>query len=241
MKVARKNRKAVKLYTTGGWPSIAQGVEQYGLSGTRMKLFRNTAAACSGVGGYQACQVTTIGVGMGQQHNPTFHGRCIFSWWLGVWDENREMHQLVGKAWKRALSALRIARCRWRLVYGTMSSVIATLVDLGWIPHEPHKWKSLAAEWWEYTGGTFTNILDEIHQCTENTEWTEAGTHLDGTVLEHGVDLFGFHRQHAWLVRKDLHGKAGLLKAAAAGGLWPTARLRAADERYDGFCPKMPH
>ena len=45
----------------------------------------------------------------------------------------------------------------------------------------------------------------------------------------------GFHKQHAWLVRNFLHGKAGLMKAAAAGGLWPAARLRAADDRYDGL------
>ena len=49
--LARKNRKAVKLYTTGIWPSIAYGVEQYGLSPTDLKQFRATAAACSGVGG----------------------------------------------------------------------------------------------------------------------------------------------------------------------------------------------
>ena len=33
--------------------------------------------------------------------------------------------------------------------------------------------------------------------------------------------MCGFHKQHAWVVRKDLHGKAGLMKAAAAGGLRP--------------------
>ena len=46
----------------------------------------------------------------------------------------------------------------------------------------------------------------------------------------------GFHKQHAWLVRNGLQGKAGLMKATAAGGLWPAARLRAAHDRYDGLC-----
>ena len=109
-----------------------------------------------------------------------------------------------------------------------MSGVVATLMDLGWTPREPDKWKSPAGDWWEFSGGTFTSILDEIHVCTVNM----------GNGLEHGVDMCGFHKQHAWLVRKDLHGKAGLIKAAAAGGLWSAARLRAADERYDGLCPR---
>ena len=43
--LARKNHKAVKLYTIGIWPSIAYGVEQYGLSPKDLKQFRSTAAA----------------------------------------------------------------------------------------------------------------------------------------------------------------------------------------------------
>ena len=119
-----------------------------------------------------------------------------------------------------------------------MSSAIATLMDLGWTPCEPDKWKSASGDWWEFTGGTFTNILDEIHLCATNMEWVKASNHLDGSGLENGVDMRGFHKQHSWLVRNGLHGKAVLMKAAAAGCLWPAARLRAADDRYDGLCQR---
>ena len=98
--------------------------------------------------------------------------------------------------------------------------------------------ESLAGDWWVFSGGTFTNILDEIHTRTVNMEWTKASTHLDGNGLEQGVDPCGYHKQHAWLVRNDLHGEAGLMKAAAAGGLGPAARLRAADERDDCLCSR---
>ena len=78
--LARKNPKAVKLYTKGIWPSIAYGVEQYGVSPTDLKQFQTTAAACSGVGGYQHCPVTAIEIGMGQHQNPPVQARlCIFS------------------------------------------------------------------------------------------------------------------------------------------------------------------
>ena len=119
-----------------------------------------------------------------------------------------------------------------------MSSVISTLMDLGWTPCEPDKWKSSSGDWWEFTGGTFTNILEEIRLCATNMEWVKASNHLDGSGLENGVDMRGFHKQHAWLVRNGLHGKAGLMTAAAADGLWPAARLRAADDRYDGLCQR---
>ena len=81
--LARKNRRAVKLNTTGTWPSVAYGVDQYGLSPTDLKQFRSTAAA--------------VEIGMRQQHNPVIQARlCIFSWWLRFWDENQELHQLGG-------------------------------------------------------------------------------------------------------------------------------------------------
>ena len=109
--LARKNCKAVKLYTTGIWSSIAYGVEQYGLSPTDLKQFRATAAACSGVGGYQHCPVTAIEIGMGQHPNPAVQARlCIFSWRFCLWDENSDMHQTVQKAWRRVHSRLRGAK-----------------------------------------------------------------------------------------------------------------------------------
>ena len=125
----------------------------------------------------------------------------------------------------------RFAKCRWRPVHGSMSGVVTTLLDLGWTLHEPDQLKSLAGEWWEYTGGTSTNILDEIHRCTENMKWTEASTHCDGTELEHGVVMCGFHKQYDWLVRQYLHGES-------CGGGWIVACCKISDERYDGLCPR---
>ena len=190
--VSTENRRAVKHHTTGIWPSIAYGVEQYGMSPTDLKQFRSTAAACSGVGGHQSCLVTTIEAGMGQQYNPAIQPRlCIFSWWLRFWDESRQLHQPVRKAWKHVHSTLRFTTCRWRLVRGPMSSVVATLMDLGWIPLEPDKWESLAGDWWEFSGGTFANILDEIYTCTVNMEWTKSQHAL-------GRQRCGARRRHVW-------------------------------------------
>ena len=70
----RKIRKAVTLYTTGVCPSIANGLEQYGLSPTELKQFRDTAAVCSGV---SLAHVTAIENGVGQQHNPSIHSKHV--------------------------------------------------------------------------------------------------------------------------------------------------------------------
>ena len=227
---SEKKRKAVNFYTSGIWPSIAYGVEQYGLSPTDLKQPRATAAACAGVGGCQSCPVTTVEIGMGQHKTLAIQARlCIFSWWLRLWARNTDMRQPVQKAWRRVHYKLRGAKSRWGLVRGPMSSVVATLLDLGWIPCEPDTWKSPTGDWWEFMGGTFAHILDAIYLCVASMEEGKVSMHVDEGGREHGVDMRGFHKQHDWLTRKGLHRKAGLTKEAAASGLWPAARRRAAD------------
>ena len=148
--------------------------------------------------------VTAIEIGMGQQHTtlPSKRASAFFSWWLRSRDENRELHPPVRKAWKWIHSTLGLARCR--LEACTWPHVRRCNSVWTWAgPHdEADKWKSPAGDWWEYTGGPFTHILDEIHLCTENMEWTKASTHLDDTGLEHGVDVCGFHKTTR-LARED--------------------------------------
>ena len=48
------------------------------------------------------------------------------------------------------------------LVNGLMTSVIASLIDLDWIPHERALWNSPKGHRWEYTAGTISHILGEL-------------------------------------------------------------------------------
>ena len=70
--LVRKNRRAARLYTAGILPSIADGVEQYGLSPADLKQFRSTAAACPGVSGHQVCPVTVIEIILGQHQTQQY-------------------------------------------------------------------------------------------------------------------------------------------------------------------------
>ena len=156
---------------------------------------------------------------------------CKFSLWLRFWDESREMHEPVRKAWQLVHARLKNAKKRRDLVRGPMSGVVASLMDLSGLPCEPEKFKSVAGDWWEFTGGTFTNILDEIHHCTTEPAhtrmevvWSTERTHVafaNSTLGPSGMGCMA--KWDSW-------------KAAAAGGLWPVARLKDADERYDGLC-----
>ena len=98
-----ENRKARKLYSSAVWPSTAYGIKQFGWPPPDMKQFR-AMAACSGVGGHQACPVTLIETGMEHRQNSVVHARTM----------------------DNAHSRLRFAKCRWVLVKGPLMSVIAT-------------------------------------------------------------------------------------------------------------------
>ena len=177
-------------------------------------------------GWHQVCTVTALEISMGQEQKPAMEARlCICSWWFRFWSGTRtgNFTNQFGRPGIETILPSFHAKPRWRRVHGPASSVVAMLSDLGW-PHELDTSKSTTGDWWEYAGGTFTNILNEIHQCTKRMEWTEASAHLDGSGLEHGADMCRFsHKQHVWLARKDVLGKEGLIKAAAVGGLWPAA------------------
>ena len=103
--------------------------------------------------------------------NPAIQARlCIFSWWLRFWGENRELHQSVRKAWKRALFHSPIRQVSLEASTRLHVYRCCNADDLGWTPHE------LAEVWWEYAGGTFT---------TFSMKYTNAKKTRNGPVQAH--------------------------------------------------------
>ena len=129
----RNIRKAITLYTTGIWPSIAYGLEQYGPSPTDFETVSETQQLhvrvlvdISLAVSLPSRLVWDTNITLVFKHVSAFSpGGSAF------WDESRELHQLIRKAWQRVHSTLRFSKCRWRLVRGSMSSVVATLMDMG--------------------------------------------------------------------------------------------------------------
>ena len=80
------------------------------------------------------------------------------------------------------------------------------------------------------------SVLAQTHRYMEMDKSQHApGRQRTGAQCGH---VWVFTNSTLWLLRKDLHGKAGLMKAAAASGPRPAARLGSADERNDGLCPR---
>jgi hypothetical protein len=61
--------------------------------------------------------------------------------WRSAWATlGEQQRRLVTYAWVLAHPAIAGAVKPWRAVRGTMTGVIATLLDLGWAPVAPSRW-----------------------------------------------------------------------------------------------------
>ena len=64
-------------------------------------------------------------------------------------------------------------------------------------------------------------MLQQVCGRVYHMERAKASAHMDGSGLQHGMDMCGFRQHPSWLSRKDLHDQAGIVKATAGGSLWP--------------------
>ena len=113
----------------------------------------------------------------------------------------------------------------WTRVSGPMSSVVATLIDLGYAHHmnraSGHHRLEIVGNLRAVRSLVCWKRCARVHHM----EGAKASEHMDASGREHGVDICDFHQQLTWLSRKELHDQAGIMKAAAGGSLWPAARL----------------
>eukprot|EP00959_Pyramimonas_sp_CCMP1952_P232858 4866542-Pyramimonas_sp.AAC.1 len=86
--------------------------------------------------------------------------------------EHPDLHARIALSWGKILSRLRLAGTRrWRIVKGPIGATVATLMDIGWIPHSPMIWESESHVWAippcadvafsDFSPG-FTDLLDEV-------------------------------------------------------------------------------
>ena len=97
-----------------------------------------SGARCGGSG---RRLTSAIAVGIGESSDPALVLRLqLFdAWreaWLGFGEQER---RLVALAWRAAMPVVARAQSagRWKTVQGTMTAVIATVLDMAWAPATP--------------------------------------------------------------------------------------------------------
>ena len=205
-------------------------MEQYGLWPTALKQYRSTLAAGAGLGGHQPCPITPIEIGLVPEQAQQFKRDSGFFGGRSGSGGKLETRETLFARRANAPTHFPLAECRWGRVDGPLSSVIVTLIDLRSTAHETDKWKSSPGDLWE-TWKTRAHTYSTWRGPKLNHTWMFQAYSTEWICAVSAQQL-------AWLSRKELRGQAGIMKAAAAGGLWPVARLHVSDEHHDGLCPR---
>jgi hypothetical protein len=216
--------RASRLYKTGTVPSAAYSSSVIGLNKSLQdKLDALALKACTTTG-FGHCATTTVFLQLG--HLPsvdklvTFMKEFIHTWLeldaeerIGAaraWDV-----QLTDRASKQRLS-------NWQHVGDSIGAAIAVLVQAGWQPMRPDKWK--------LPDGTplpsisegpviRATVLEQLRQALMQKKWDEAAFHLDGDGLQQGQPAFdGVKQARRFLQRLDRHDMVCHLDRVVSGG-----------------------
>ena len=151
-------------------------------------------------------------------------------------------------AWQPALTVVwsRLVRdlstpSRWCRVAGHVAAVIATLMDLQWVPLEPLRWQDPQGHLWEVfpsEQGAVQQMRAVLTLSAERTVWYKrASKHYAALGLESGVDWFPIRAELCHMKRQGVVLLAGGLEMVAQGALWPAQRRVQAGYGIDQTCP----
>ena len=144
-KMTKKMHKVVVLWKTGTYSAATFGHQANGTTPALIALERREAARASGVQGSGLCLDATMPLLFGDNdpaiYMPVQHSLS----WLKLAKSVTNVKKLdrVWAIWVKKLSALPEAK-RWAHIVGPASSMIALLLNWGWVPTGPTDWTSNA-------------------------------------------------------------------------------------------------
>ena len=141
------------------------------------------------MGGHQACPISAIEIGLGKGQTQQFSRgsgfiqSCTF---LFARRRNAAIHTSV------------LPNTAGDEQADPCQESIVTLTDLGYVHHR--NWTCA----WEYTGRQVTRMLEDLCARGHYMESAKASAHMDGSALEHGVDICGSRGTVGFVVEKEL-------------------------------------
>eukprot|EP00959_Pyramimonas_sp_CCMP1952_P362252 7586777-Pyramimonas_sp.AAC.1 len=132
-----------------------------------------------------------------------------------------------------------------RAIRGPVSTVIHSLLRLGWNPAGASTWSYQAGpgrvDEWQFPDSVYEQnkvvshkaLLEDIEEAAELKVWATAAKHYCGAGVEDGVDCRPFRELLNHISCLD-NGKrmAEILVMIAAGGCWPNDRKKAEFKRH---------
>ena len=99
------------------------------------------------------------------------------------------MRDSFRRAWYKAIPRLLSPKLRWRNVFGPISATIGMILDLGWSPSAPDRWKA-GDLWWIYEPGLDTAEVERAIADGVSARLSgQAASAAAGAGLQGGPDL----------------------------------------------------
>ena len=147
--LVRQDRRCRSLVFTGAKPQGTWGHQGAGLApSTILEIRRNfaTAAMIRRPGG---CTTTAFGLTLGFEADPAVSLRAeLVQCWMEVARTSAVPRAALERVWGKLRELISGPR-RWSRVRGPMAAVVATIVDLGWVPLKPDEWEDETGENWQ--------------------------------------------------------------------------------------------
>ena len=150
LQLSRFTTKARRLFRTGVVSQFAWGQEAKGLAPTVIGGFRTRAGKGTGVRKSGGCLTTALATAFEPGNDPAqVLVVSLLQVWCKQWASDPKWHSAISWVWDRTRARLELKHLgRWNGVTGHIGAVLATLVDLGWDPMEPAKWKDDQGTLW---------------------------------------------------------------------------------------------
>ena len=95
------------------------------------------------------CTTTAIAMNLGTHKDPFCSLRLeLVEAWLRAYNDTSIPQDAVAKLWAETLPKLADHQTRWNRAKGPLAAVVATLLDLLWVPEAPLHWVDLYGVAW---------------------------------------------------------------------------------------------
>ena len=182
----------------------------------------------AGNAGLNPCAHTLVKLKLGTQPAARMQQRVVQQW-LQLWRSAEDSERAdIEEAWRLTHRKLDKAGPAGRSsqLCGPLGAMVATLLDIGWVPFRPGRWitedRAVHARVDLEDGSTDREIFEAIRAATELREWAKAARHYNGGCLEDGPPKWSHRTRTREALSKDNEEEAKIrltaLEAVMAGG-----------------------
>ena len=141
-RLSRTNKRAKKLWRPGSLAQLKWGSSNLGLPWRQLVSIRGLAHAALGRPTAGRCAFTTTRLEYPEDPIATIVKENLSEWHKLQSRLPDRLRRRVHLQWTSWHQRLHPAETRWKRVRGPTSSVVATLLDLQWVPISPTRWIS---------------------------------------------------------------------------------------------------